>query len=155
MLSFELKLTMTLKNLELQIQSTKKHIEKSLSHLEYSLNKVTKISESFDVDDVEILETFESFTSRFARLSDMMAKKLIRSLVIKDDPSFNGGLMDFLNQAEKLGLITDANHWWVIRSLRNKEAHEYTESDLRKYFSTIKHESKFVISETKNLIQKI
>ena len=84
-----------------------------------------------------------------------MAKKLIRSLILKDDPSFSGGLMDFLNQAEKLGFISDANHWWIIRSLRNKEAHEYTEKDLRQYFETIKTQSLFIISETKNLLAKL
>lgn len=85
----------------------------------------------------------------------VMAKKLIRSLVLKDDPSFNGGLMDFLNQAEKLAFISDANHWWIIRSLRNKEAHEYTEADLKNYFRTIQAESQFVIDETRNLLQKL
>ena len=146
---------MTLKDIEKQIHSTRAHIEKALAHLEYSLNKVTSIPDNFDIEDFELLETFESFTSRFARVSDMVAKKLVRSLVLKDDPSFNGGLMDFLNQGEKLGFISDANHWWVIRSLRNKEAHEYTESDLRKYFETIKSESEFVISETKALLKKL
>lgn len=146
---------MTLKDIEKHIQDTKVHVEKALKHLEYSLNKVSNFDANYDIEDFEILETFESFTSRFARLSDIMAKKLIRSLVLKDDPSFSGGLMDFLNQAEKLGFISDANHWWVVRSLRNKEAHEYTESDQRKYFETIKAESQFVLSETKNLLKKI
>ena len=61
--------------------------------------------------------------------------------------------MDFLNQAEKLNFISDANHWWIIRSLRNKEAYEYTQEDLRKYFQTIQAESLFVINETKNLLK--
>lgn len=146
---------MTLKDVEKQINAIKDHVEKALSHLEYSLRKIQHIPSDFNIEDFEILETFDSFTSRFARLSDIMAKKLVRSLVLKDDPSFNGGLMDFLNQAEKLGFISDANHWWVIRSLRNKEAHEYTEEDLRSYFSTIQKESSFVISETKNILTKI
>ena len=146
---------MTLKDIEKQIQSTVEHIQKALNHLEYSLDKVSKFPKNFDVEDLETLETFESFTSRFSRLSDIMAKKLIRSLVLRDDPSFNGGLMDYLNQAEKLGFISDANHWWVVRSLRNKEAHEYTEEDLRKYFETIQVESRFVIDETKTLLKAL
>lgn len=146
---------MTLKDLEKQISSTKSHVEKALKHLEYSLGKVGSIPSDFDIDDVEILEVFESFTSRFSRLSDIISKKLVRSLVLKDDPSFGGGLMDFLNQGEKLGVISDANHWWVIRSLRNKEAHEYTEEDLRKYFKTIQIESRFVIDEAKNLLKSL
>lgn len=146
---------MTLKDIQKQILSTKEHVTKALQHLEYSQHKVSKIPTDFDVDDLEILETFESFTSRFSRLSDIMARKLIRSLVLKDDPSFTGGLMDFLNQAEKLGLVSDANHWWIIRSLRNKEAYEYTEEDLKKYFETVRQESQFVVSETKLLLKKL
>jgi hypothetical protein len=145
---------MTLKDIEEHIQASKSYIEKALTHLEYSLNKINSITDNYNIEDFEILETFESFTSRFSRVSDIMAKKLVRSLVIKDDPSFSGGLMDFLNQGEKLGFISNANHWWVIRSLRNKETHEYTEQDLRGYFKTVKDESVFAINETKLLLKK-
>lgn len=146
---------MTLEDIEKQIALYKSHVEKALRHLEYSLGKISKIPQSYDVEDFEVLETFESFTSRFSRLSDIIAKKLIRSLILKDDPSFSGGLMDYLNQAEKLGLISDAQHWWVVRSLRNKEAHEYTEEDLRNYFQVIEKESQFVISEARSLMKKL
>jgi len=78
---------------------------------------------------MEALETRESFTSRFSLLSDIIAKKLLRSLVLKGDPSFRGSLMDFLNQGEKLGYISDANRRWAVRSLRNKEVHEYSRAE--------------------------
>ncbi len=146
---------MTLKDINKQIDSTKSHITKSIKHLEYSLNKINSFPKDFDIEDYEILESFESFTSRFARLSDIMAKKMIRSLILKDDPSFQGGFMDSLNQAEKLGFISDAKKWWIIRSLRNKEAHEYTEEDLRNYFKTIIEYSSFILSEANSLIKKL
>lgn len=146
---------MTLKDIEIQIQGTKEHIIKALAHLEYSLNKISKFPTDFDIEDFEFLESLESFTSRFARLSDIISKKLIRSLILKDDPSFTAGFMDSLNQAEKLGFISDAKRWWVIRSLRNKEAHEYTEDDLREFFLTIQKQSHFVIREAKSLLLKI
>lgn len=146
---------MTLNDIQTQIDQTKILVLKAIKHLEYSLKKVNSISSNFSLDDEELLETFESFTSRFSRLSDIFSKKLLRSLVLKDDPSFQGGFMDNLNQAEKLGLITDAKKWWIVRSLRNKEAHEYTEEDLRNYFQTVKQYSGFVLSESKNLLKKI
>jgi len=146
---------MTLNDIQKQIDQTKTHVLKAKSHLEYSLDKINVIPVDFSLDDDEILETFESFTSRFARLSDIISKKLIRSLILKDDPSFQGGFMDNLNQAEKLGFISDAKKWWIVRSLRNKEAHEYTDEDLKKYFQTIKLYSEFVLEETSNLLKKI
>jgi hypothetical protein len=145
---------MTLIDIQEQIDQTKIHVLKAMKHLEYSLQKINSIPSDFSLEDEELLETFESFTSRFSRLSDIFSKKLLRSLILKDDPSFQGGFMDNLNQAEKLGFISDAKKWWVIRSLRNKEAHEYTDEDLRNYFHTIKDFSEFVLSETKNLLKK-
>jgi hypothetical protein len=146
---------MILNDLEEQINSTKQHVEKAIRHLEYSYQKIKSIPENFDLEDYELLESYEAFTSRFARLSDIVAKKFIRSLILKDDPSFHGGFMDNLNQAEKLGLISDARQWWTVRSLRNKEAHEYSEDDLRQYFKTIKEQTQFVLKEAKGLLQKL
>jgi hypothetical protein len=146
---------MTLNDIDIQIQETTPKIAKALSHLQYSLNKVTKFPKNFSVDDLEVLESFESFTSRFSRVSDIFCKKLLRSLILKGDPSFTGSLSDHLNQAEKLGYISNSKHWWAIRSLRNKEAHEYTEEDLKKYFEAIINESKFVISEVELLLSKL
>lgn len=146
---------MTLNDIEQQIKQTKTHVEKAMGHLEYSFQKVQGIPFNFSPADEDSLESFESFTSRFARLSDLVSKKLLRSLIYKDDPSFQGGFMDFLNQAEKLGLISDAKKWWVIRSLRNKEAHEYTDDDLKNYFQTIKTYTSFVLDETHTLLKKI
>ncbi len=87
---------MTLNDIQKQIDETKIHVDKAIKHLEFSLNKINKIPKEFDIDDNNILEIFESFTSRFARLSDIIAKKLIRLLILRDDPSFDGGFMDSL-----------------------------------------------------------
>jgi hypothetical protein len=149
---------MTLGNLEKLIQSEKTKVQKALNHLNYSLKKIEALGTDINLDvleDLEKLEVWESFTSRFSRLSDIVSKKLIRSLVLKGDPSFRGSLIDFLNVAEKLGYISSTNRWWAIRSLRNKEAHEYTDEDLIHFFQSIKNESSFLISETENLLKKI
>jgi len=144
---------MSILDLNKQIEASVEEAEFSLKHLEYSLGKVQKIGLP-NLDDMEALETWESFTSRFSRLSDILAKKLLRSLVLKGDPSFRGSLMDFLNQGEKLGYISDANKWWAIRSLRNKEAHEYNRAEIIPFFKSILAETEFVVSETKELLRK-
>jgi len=146
---------MTLNDINIQINETLPKIKKAVTHLEYSLQKISKYPHDFNTDDLDILESFESFTSRFSRLSDIFSTKLLRSLVLKGDPSFRGSLSDFFNEAEKLGHISDAKRWWAIRALRNKEAHDYTEEDLKNYFEAIKKECFFVINETKNLLKKL
>jgi len=146
---------MTLTDIQKQIDATMEHVQKVLLYLEFSLKKIDAIPENFDVNDYDLLEVYESFTSRFARLSDIVATKLLRSLVLKDDPSFRGGFMDLLNQAEKLKLISDARTWWVVRSLRSKEAHDYTDDCLKMYFKSIKIHARFILDETKILLKKI
>jgi hypothetical protein len=146
---------MTLNDIEKIIQSEKLKVQKALNHLQYSLNKIAGLETDIDLENLETLEVWESFTSRFSRLSDIVAKKLVRSLILKGDPSFRGSLIDFLNVAEKLNYITDTKRWWAIRALRNEEAHEYTDEDLIKFFQALKHESDFLISETQNLLTKI
>ncbi len=149
---------MTLEDLQKSISSDKIKVKKALDRLRYSSNKLDKLGRDIkaeDLENLEILEVWESFTSRFSRLSDIVSKKLIRSLVLKGDPSFRGSLIDFLNNAEKLGYISNTNRWWAIRSLRNKEAHEYTDEDLINFFKSIRNEAEFLISETENLLKKI
>lgn len=146
---------MTLNDIEQIIQKEKSSVQKALNHLLYSLKKIEKAESKINLEDLEMLETWESFTSRFSRLSDILSKKLIRALILKGDPSFRGSLIDFLNAAEKFGYVSDAKRWWAIRALRNKEAHEYTDEDLIKFFNDLKSESGFLIQETQNLLKKI
>ena len=149
---------MTLNDLEKLIKTEKTKVQKALTHLNYSLKKIQNMGEDIkieDLEDLEKLEVWESFTSRFSRLSDIVSKKLIRTLILRGDPSFRGSLIDFFNNAEKLGYISNTNRWWAIRSLRNKEAHEYTDEDLINFFNSIKDEAVFLISETENLLKKL
>lgn len=110
---------------------------KAIKHLSYSYKKVQKLPSQLKDMDEEILETWESFSARFARVSEIFLSPYIRSLVLKDDPGFQGTFRDFLNKAEKFGLIDDVKVWLKIRELRNKTAHEYNEKALEEYFHAI------------------
>jgi uncharacterized protein YutE (UPF0331/DUF86 family) len=73
-------------------------------------------------------------STRFARASDLFLSKYIKAAVKKDDPAFDGSFRDYLNRAEKLGLIDSTDEWLEIRDLRNVAVHEYSEGDLEKVF---------------------
>lgn len=45
--------------------------------------------------------------------------------------------MDTIYKAEKKQLINDARTWLEIRELRNRIAHEYATSDLKKIFDQV------------------
>lgn len=115
----------------------KRKLEKALSHLEYSYNKVKQLPSNVDRLDNETLETWESFSARFSRVSDLFLSRYLRSTVLVNDPGFSGSLRDFVNQAEKLNVIDDANAWMEIRELRNISAHDYSENDLSEFFKRL------------------
>lgn len=111
------------------LTKNKQDVARSLKHLEYSFKKI----QSFDLTRSdwaeEELETLESFSSRFARSSDLIVSRLLRSFALKTDPAFRGTLIDLLNLSEKQGWISSSKTWYRIRELRNVAAHEYTTDD--------------------------
>jgi hypothetical protein len=73
---------------------------------------------------VEQRESCEALTSRFARLCDLLAQRLFRTLdqvELTDD----GSVLDRLTRAEKRGIITSVEEWRELRELRNEIAHDY------------------------------
>lgn len=138
---------MTLPNLE---QKYRLQLSKALRHLEYSFKKVTQMPVRLEDNDEESLETWESFCARFSRVVDIFLTKWIKLKVKSSDPAFDGSLRDYLNQAEKMKLISGVDRWLATRELRNIQAHEYTDDELEKFLLTLKLESNFIIGELKD-----
>lgn len=124
---------------------------KAVGHLEYSFEKVKKFDLNRADWSEEELETLESFASRFARCSDLVASRLLRSMALAEDPAFRGTLIDLLNFSEKQGWISSAKTWFRIRELRNVAAHEYTTGELGKLLRELVNLTP-VILEIKKLI---
>jgi hypothetical protein len=101
--------------------------------------------------DLDKLEAWEALTSRFARVTDIFLSKYIRLIVLEKDPGFRGEMRDFLDKAEKISIVSDADQWMKIRELRNKIAHEYTKEDLQNTFADILKWTPFVLDELKIL----
>lgn len=78
------------------------------------------------VDDPDLAERVEAFVSRFGRLQDTVADKLLPALLaaLGESP---GAQLDNLDRAERLGWIVSADQWMTIRKLRNQMVHEYME----------------------------
>lgn len=51
----------------------------------------------------------------------------MRSKILEADPGFEGAFKDLLLLAEKLRYIDSAETWLKLRSLRNIQAHDYTD----------------------------
>ena len=115
----------------------KRHLLKAIDHLKYSHQKVSKLTHEVAHLDLDQLESWESYSSRFSRTADIFLTKYLRTLLLTRDPAYQGSMLDSMNEAEKLGLITDSKIWYRIRELRNKEAHEYNEVTLSIFFKEI------------------
>ena len=135
---------MTELNNQLIIQTRK--LSKALDYLEYSYNKVLTLPIHVEQLDPESLEVWESFAARFSRVSDLFLSRYLRTRVLINDPGFAGTLRDFLNQAEKMGIIEQSEMWMGIRELRNITAHDDSEEDLEQFFGTIKTRMSEIIS---------
>jgi uncharacterized protein YutE (UPF0331/DUF86 family) len=81
-------------------------------------------------------DAFETLTSRFARTSDFVLQKALRSLdrVELED---TGTLLDALNRAHKRQLIPSVDTLREIRELRNDIAHNYTRTAPAELFDSV------------------
>ncbi|MBU1677336.1 MAG: nucleotidyltransferase substrate binding protein [Bacteroidetes bacterium] len=100
--------------------------------LNYSYQKCSKINTQIKLTD-EDLESFDSLTARFARLSDIIMQKIFR-MIEKADLEIQGSVRDSIYNAEKKGLISDADTFIDIRELRNLIAHEYIPEAFKEIF---------------------
>ncbi len=120
----------------------------ALNTLNHSWNKVKTMSlpqvETKNLDD---FEPWEALTSRFARCTDIFLSKYIRLEILELDPGFRGEMRDYLDKAEKAGLVSSADKWMSIRELRNKIAHEYTKEDIIVTLKDVLSLTSFVIVE--------
>lgn len=76
--------------------------------------------------DLELSERVEAFVGRFGRLQDTVGDKLLPALLLALGEA-PGAVIDNLDRAERLGLLTSADEWLVMRQLRNQMVHECVE----------------------------
>jgi hypothetical protein len=74
----------------------------------------------------ELAERLEAFVSRFGRMQDTMADKLLPRWLsaLAETP---GSHIEVLNRTERLGVLESVEHWLEARKPRNRLVHEYME----------------------------
>ncbi len=121
------------------LQTIQLQLLKALDHLDYSYQKVLVLPTNPAELDEETLETWESFAARFSRVVDIFLMRVLKAQIKFSDPGFDGTLRDYLNQAEKINLITDTAEWLMLRELRNIAAHEYNDKGLMDFLEKLRH----------------
>lgn len=104
-------------------------IQKEAVHLKitdmrlFAENFTTERAALLDTD-VELAERVDAFVARFGRLQDTLGDKLLPSFLVFLGER-TGAVIDNLDKAERLGLITSADDWLTMRQLRNQMIHDY------------------------------
>jgi hypothetical protein len=101
--------------------------QRAADALEHTWSKVRleRIGES----DPDLEETLEALTARFARLEDILIKRVFRAVVAVELADAER-LLDVLDLMARLGLIESTEQWIELKELRNTIVHEYELDDL-------------------------
>ena len=74
--------------------------------------------------DIDFAERVDAFVARFGRLQDLLGDKYLPAWM-KAMQEAPGAVLENLDRAEKLGLISSADQRLAVRKLRNLMVHEY------------------------------
>lgn len=135
------------------IHKIESQLEKALARLEKSYAKTLKLPTDLEALSDEQQESWEGHASRFARAVDLFISKYIRTQVTRQEPGFRGSTRDFLQQAEKMALISSAERWAALKELRNRQAHDYEDEDLAGLYEAIRTETPLVLEIKSHLTQ--
>lgn len=112
-------------------------LARAAASLQKSMAKCSQLTPS-PRQSFEEEESFDALTSKFARCSDILTQRILKTVVFilrEEAPTF----VDRMNLCEKLGAIPSAKSLIEIRDLRNTIAHEYAVDDLLElYADTLK-----------------
>jgi uncharacterized protein YutE (UPF0331/DUF86 family) len=108
------------------------NLEKSLHWLRRSYEKCRLVGIKEAYGETEF-DDFENLTSRYARTSDLILQKVLRSIDAMELED-SGTLIDSVNRAEKRGLIDSGTRIRELKDLRNEIVHEYEIEDLKALF---------------------
>ena len=84
----------------------------------------------------EEFDKLENLTSRYARTTDMLVNKVLRSIDTVESEDI-GTIIDIMNRAEKRGIVFSAELLHTIKDLRNNIVHEYKIDEITHFFTDV------------------
>ena len=109
-------------------------LNKSVEWLSRSFNQ-TKDLINTNVYSPEQFDQLEVLASRYARTTDMLVNKVLRSIDTLESEDI-GTIIDIINRAEKRG-FAQSSLLHIIKDLRNNIVHEYKITEIEKFFKDI------------------
>jgi len=117
------------------LKENKDYLLSSLAWLKRSYNQCKNIGIKEEYTAVEY-DSYENLTSRFARTTDLLVNKVMRSIDVAEllEP---GSLIDTVNRAASRGIINSTEQIRYLKDLRNEIAHEYEPETLAELFTAV------------------
>jgi len=107
------------------------HLSRMRDYLQYSLSQVERVLLLKDWAGLspDQHESLAAFRVRFSEFQEHLGKTM-RSIAIEEEQDFDrfGAVLAFM---ERLKVIDSAEHWKLIRELRNAINHEYEDDGTR------------------------
>jgi hypothetical protein len=111
-------------------------LDKSIVALSHSYKKCTEIANPSAEYSLDEQESFEALASRFARSSDLLTQKVLKTFFVLLQEDIKT-VIDGANLLEKLVIIDNADDLLNIRAIRNQIAHDYIKNDLQEFYKEI------------------
>ena len=110
-------------------------LNKSADWVRRSYEKAKTIERKEFYSDEEF-DKLENLASRYARTTDMLVNKVLRSIDTVESEDI-GTIIDIMNRAEKRGIVASAELLHTIKDLRNNIVHEYQITEITKFFADV------------------
>ncbi|MDQ6764239.1 MAG: hypothetical protein M3015_16650 [Bacteroidota bacterium] len=142
---------MPLKKTLQYLEENFKQANEAANRLNISFERCKDFINNADFTEEQLIE-LEALKARFARVSDLLIQKIFKT-IDQLDASAPGTIRDRILQAEKKGLIQDADTLLEIRNVRNTIAHEYESMDIKEMFLFVFRHAQVLISVLSNAKQ--
>ncbi len=139
---------MPLKKTLQYLEENFKQANEAANHLNISFERCKGFINNTDFTEEQLIE-LEALTARFARVSDLLIQKIFKTIE-QLDASAPGTIRDRILQAEKKGIVSDADTILEIRNVRNIIAHEYESLDIKEMFLFVFRHAPVLISVLSN-----
>ena len=137
---------------KLHLEVLKENLQKlnlSSEWVRKSYEQAVKINKKEDFTSEEF-EKLEILASRYARTTDMLVNKALRSIDTLELEDI-GSVIDIMNRAEKRGIVKSAELLHIIKDLRNSIVHEYQIERVANFFGDIVKYSPVLLDIIKKL----
>ena len=95
-------------------------------------------------------DKLENLASRYARTTDMLVNKVLRSIDTVESEDI-GTILDIMNRAEKRGIVSSVELLHTVKDLRNNIVHEYKIAEITRFFSDVRKYTPVLIEIIKNV----